>query len=198
MSLTIVPKVGQQSISKENIIFGSSGASSDLTFVVGGSSLTSIGSIATSEADFFTQTTLVNISNNQGNFGHINLVDPSSSLCELATALLQELKLPLSQDIASNLMQGIEEATNNFQSDSMTADTFEALAILYRAGARHHTKVNMPTATIIDNTPIIEERKQEDQKDIIAIETELHSMSQPIKPEPDWLKPKIFTSGSDK
>ena len=209
LTLTIVPKDGFGAITKENILFGSSGAQADLTLVMGAGSLSDVGSIAVSEASFFAQTTIANISNVNSYFGKINLVDPTSSLSELVTAVIQELKLPLSEDAAGNLMQGIEAATNNLQSENMTADTFEALAVLYRAGARHHSLPTHPVATIIDNTPVILERATEDQKDIQALEEELHSMAEKpdlaaeveaatvgshSSPDPAWLKPKIFKS----
>jgi hypothetical protein len=187
LSLTIIPKSGHPAFSAKDIVFNNTAITSDLIFAVGGSSQADFGPVNTP--------TLVNISNLQSSFGQINLVDSESSLCELVTALVQELRLPLTDDIASNLMQGIEAATNNLQSEGMTADTFEALAILYRAGARHRVQPIFQQATIIDNTPIIEERQNEDRADIAAVEAELHSMT---KPEEDWLKPKIFNSSSDK
>ncbi len=187
LSLTIIPKIGQPALTESDIAFSSSGASSELILAVGGSSLSDFPELSAP--------TIVNISNHASSFGVINLVDPNSSLSELVTALVQELALPMSQDIAGNLMQGIESATNDFQASTMTADTFEALAILYRAGARHQVRVNKQTATIIDNMPVIEEKQQEDQKDIAALETKLHEMT---NPDPNWLKPKIFTSSSDK
>lgn len=207
LSLTVIPKSGFAPLKPSDIRFGSSGSTADLIFALGADSLAAFGSLPTAEAALFSQATIVNLSSLPSAYGSINLVDPSSSLCELVTAVIQELGLPLSQDAANNLMLGIESATDNLQSTSLTADTFEALAILYRAGARRQPKSTLPQATIINNTPIIDtqviaEREREDQLDIDAIKTELHDMSTPSTTPPDvqpeWLKPKIFKSSNDK
>ncbi|NTU62101.1 MAG: hypothetical protein HGB05_01555 [Chloroflexi bacterium] len=108
----------------------------DLVIVMGAADLKDIGELAEKEHELFSQDRLVNLSNQVGSFGSINLTDPSSSNSELVTALLKELSLPLDVDIANNLMQGIENVTAGLSSPNMTADTFEALAILYRTGAR--------------------------------------------------------------
>ena len=79
-------------------------------------------------------------------------------------------------------MQGIESATSGLSSPNMTADTFEALAILYRNGARR-TPSAPPTQTakIVADMPIIDRGNQPAKVE---------------SPKEDWLQPKIFKSGS--
>jgi len=192
LNLVLAPQTGSPAITKNDIIFGTSGASADLIIVVGTDNLAKLGTIADKENELFSvKDKLVNLSNLTGTFGAINLTDTGSSNSELVTAVIQELKLPLDKDIASNLMQGIEEATGGLSSPKMTADTFEALAVLYRTGARRSAPTPVtPVAKVIDNTPIVEP---------IPSLTPSPVGARPSRPSttkatasPDWLKPKIY------
>lgn len=173
LNLIIAPAKGAAPLTAANVKFGYSGAAADLVMVIGAADLKDIGSLAEKELELFKTERIANISNQVGSFGAINITDPSSSNSELVTALLKELSLPLDVDIANNLMQGIESATSGLSSPNMTADTFEALAILYRAGARR-TAPSAPTQTarIVADMPIMD--------------TEV--------PTEDWTKPKIYSS----
>lgn len=182
LNLIISTKKDLPPLKSTDLTFGYSGASADAVIVVGARSLADLGALAEKEAEFFSTATIINFGNQPSTFGTVNFTDPSSSNSELATAVIQELKLPLNIDIATNLMQGIEAATNGLSSPEMTADTFEALAVLYRAGARRSLVSSSPTATIISNTPII----SVDTKSVV-----------PESAEPDWLKPKIFKGSTE-
>lgn len=187
LNLIINPREGAEPVTEKDIIFGYSGAVADLIIVIGAADLKDVGSLAEKEVDLFTKSTIANISNQVGSFGAINITDPSSSNSELVTALLKELALPMDVDIANNLMIGIEAGTDNLSSPNMTADTFEALAVLYRTGARRQVKTIVPQQAkivadmpIVDNGPVIEE-----------------TPAQPVaEPQADWLKPKIYKGSS--
>ena len=197
LNLIINPTKGVTPLTEANVKFSYSGAVSDLVIVVGAADLKDIGALAEKENELFDQARLINISNQVGSFGAINLTDPSSSCSELITALLKELALPLDVDIASNLMQGIESATQGLSSPNMTADTFEALAVLYRTGA-HRTPPSTPspTAKIVADMPIIDSHGSE----LKAVRSEAKDSSEPsvAAPSPDWLQPKIFSGSKTK
>ena len=178
LNLIINPAKGVTPITSDQVKFSNSGAQADLVIVLGAADLKDVGTLAEKENQLFIKERLVNLSNQVGSFGSINITDPSSSCCELVTALLKELSLPLDIDISNNLMRGIEDSTSGLSSPNMTADTFEALAILYRSGARRQTPTILVTqAKIIADMPIID-----------------HG-AVPATPQSDWLEPKIF-SGS--
>ncbi len=181
LNLIIAPAKGAAPLTAQNVKFGYSGAAADLVMVIGAADLKDIGSLAEKELELFKTERIANISNQVGSFGAINITDPSSSNSELVTALLKELALPLDVDIANNLMQGIESATSGLSSPNMTADTFEALAVLYRTGARR-TVPTAPgqTARIVSDMPII------DHGTPVAPVAEA--------PSEDWTKPKIYSS----
>jgi hypothetical protein len=184
LNLIIAPAKGAAPLTAQNVKFGYSGAAADLVMVIGAADLKDIGSLAEKELELFKTERIANISNQVGSFGAINITDPSSSNSELVTALLKELMLPLDVDIANNLMQGIESATSGLSSPNMTADTFEALAVLYRTGARR-TAPTAPgqTARIVSDMPIIDHGEPIVQAD---------------SPSEDWTKPKIYNSGSNR
>jgi len=82
------------------------------------------------------------------------------------------------------LMQGIESATSGLSSPNMTADTFEALAVLYRTGARRAIPTAPgQTARIVSDMPII------DHGSPVAPVADV--------PSEDWTKPKIFKGSSN-
>ncbi len=187
LNLIINPREGAEPVTEKDIVFGYSGAVADLIIVIGAADLKDIGALAEKEVDLFTKSTIANISNQVGSFGTINITDPSSSNSELVTALLKELALPMDVDIANNLMIGIEAGTDNLSSPNMTADTFEALAVLYRTGARRQVKTIVPQqAKIVADMPIIDN----------APTTQDTKVQPEPEPQADWLKPKIYKGGS--
>jgi len=184
-NLVIEPKKDFGPLDKDKVTISYAGASADLVFVIGGNSLDSAGRILTSEEDLLRNTKVVNISNKNGNFGVVNMIDTKSSLSELTTAVIKEVGLTLTEDSAGNLLKGIMDYTNNLQSDNMTADTFEALAILYRAGAKRRgdaTKPEVKEPERISTVP----------NEIPLSKSPRKPVSSSTPPSPDWLKPKIF------
>lgn len=190
LNLIIVPKSGGAPIKAEDITFGYTGAAADLIIVIGANTLSDLGGIEEKEVELFTSVPIINLGNKNGTFGVVNLTDPGSSNSELITAMLKELHLPLDIDIANNLMQGIEDATNNLTSPTMTADTFEALAVLYRAGARRSAPELPRGAKVINDLPIVDN-------------SAFSLTPPPIPPrqnkddKADWLKPKILKTKSE-
>ncbi len=191
LNLIINPREGAEPVTEKDIVFGYSGAVADLIIVIGAADLKDIGALAEKEVELFTKSTIANISNQVGSFGTINITDPSSSNSELVTALLKELALPMDVDIANNLMIGIEAGTDNLSSPNMTADTFEALAVLYRTGARRQVKTIVPQqAKIVADMPIIDTNTRSEAKTPTEAVSEV---GQPVaEPQADWLKPKIY------
>ena len=91
----------------------------------------------------------------------------SLSTSQETARLLETLKLPISNDAASNLLAGIEKSTSNFTTN-VTADTFEIAAALMRHGARRHDVYTPPAS---DQQPMTNDQP----------------------PQPDWYTPKVFS-----
>lgn len=59
----------------------------------------------------------------------------SNSISEVAASVIQDLALPLDEDIAYNLYTGISDSTNNFNPAMTTSRTFEIASWLVKFGA---------------------------------------------------------------
>lgn len=112
-----------------------SGASFDLIFVVGANNLPELGNIYAQNAGVFNKSFIISIDNN-GNFGKANVVDPqASSVSEMMTHIISGLGLNYDQDIASNLIAGIYNATSNL-TVNLKPDTFMALGFITQQGGK--------------------------------------------------------------
>ena len=80
-------------------------------------------------------------------------------------------------DAATNLLAGMETATQNFQSGQVTVTTFESAAYLLRRGARRQQVFrpdNLPPGSI-PQSPVKSDKP--DSKE----------------PPPDWYEPKVYS-----
>ncbi len=188
-NIVVSVKPGRK-IDKNEISFVYAGTSSDMVIVAGGRNLSSTGKILTAERELLEKSTLVNISNQDSAFGAINIVDTQCSLSELMAALIQEIGLPLTEDAANNLLSGIYHATDNLQSDNLTADTFEAIAVLYRAGARR-TSGNLTPDQLESGKLVVQEARKslKPSSPPPVIDNQDDELSED---KPDWMGPKIF------
>jgi len=66
----------------------------------------------------------------------ISFARPVSSVTEIVASLLKESGLILDADIATNLLLGIELASNNFTLSGVSADTFQLVADLVKIGGK--------------------------------------------------------------
>ena len=152
-NMIIVPIDGQNKIQPDQVQYTYTGGKADFIFTIDAPSLNALGEIYTKNQQKFDSSTIINIDRHMinGNYGMLNLVSKStSSTSELVLKLLQEMKVEMDRDIATNLYAGIAAATNNFTAYSVTADTFEAVAILLRAGAvkKPYILANQPSRSM--------------------------------------------------
>lgn len=194
-NLLIQPKVGFPPLSAEKVNYSYSGGA-DLIFVIGAQSLEDLGNLYTQESKLYSQKSVVNIDVDPKNtqFGGINLTDSTASSCsEITTGLISTLKLPVDQDIATNLLLGIEKTTGGFTSPKTTAATFEAVAFCLRSGGR---RVGVaPRAKQVKKAPPLKPPLSPMPSGVSAKKTPLEPEQGKKKPSPDWLEPKIFKGG---
>lgn len=137
LSVVIVPKKEAPAITKEQISFSGAQAQGDLIMTVGVRKLEGLGRIVTDNQDLFNQKPIINFDNSDQNtnFGRLNIVDPqASTLSEMVVAIINGLTLPLDEDVAGNLLQGLKVGTNNFQDQKVRAETFEAASLCLKVG----------------------------------------------------------------
>ena len=187
--LTIEPKAGMQPLDASQVEYSYTGSNADVIFVVGARTLEDLGELYQQEKALLDNKskTLVNLSTLDKNaqFGTVNLYDPTASGCaEIMAAVIKALELNLEPDMATNLLAGIEAATQNL-TQAGSADTFEAVVELIRLGGqRNHLAVAPASPFFRQSMPAMP----------------VPSPSTPLGTsgtQPDWLKPKVFTgSGS--
>ncbi len=189
----------------------------DLIFVVRSLGLNNLGNIYLSNQQAFSVTHVVNIDNQAGNFnfGRTNVVDTAaSSISEIMTHLLQDLQLPIEQDIATNLLNGTYDATANLSTPNVTADTFMAVSYAMKQGGQKpqalvtaqpvisqqptpqpmqtlDLSTFMPSSTPVveqTQTPIISEQNIPSPEEAPRAE----GVGNAESIEPDWLTPKVY------
>lgn len=136
--LNIIVKAAEQGLSfdeKDVEYTRGGGGKLDLVFTVGVARLSDVDPL------FDTQnpdTKIINIDNKAENeqYGDVNVVSAKlSSVSEGVADIALALGLHIDQDSAQNLLSGIIEATQNFQSPATSSLAFEMSALLMKKGA---------------------------------------------------------------
>lgn len=135
--LTIKPKKGTKPLDEKSVEFMYTGAEADLVFLIGVHQYESLEMLYEGFESLYQESTVVSIHNFETEIGNIK-IDTSKMLCnsEALFDMLDELELPVTSEVASNLYLTLQVETKNFTSLVATADTFEIAAELIRSGAR--------------------------------------------------------------
>ncbi len=218
--LTISPKSGLKSPTKEQIDINYGGTSGDFVILIGGANDSHFPAISKEEFKsakiIHIGTRLLEILNNDLEI--LSFARPSSSTSELVASLIKESSLPVNEDIATNLLAGIEEQSKAFQSNEVTADTFEIFAELLKLGGKRMPKIipakSYPVGSI-PTKPFTQKVNQSISKQSLSLQD--NSVIQNIQPTqitdrqmtpeeaeeelnqeipPSWSEPKIFTGTS--
>ncbi len=197
--LNILVKAGEQGLSfdERNVEFSRGGGAPKLVFIVGTSTLSELGRVFSAEA--LKNSTVVNIDykeNNQG-FGDVVLVSKNlSSVSELVASLLDSLGFRIDEDIASNLLSGITDATDNFQSPKTSPLSFEMAGLLMKKGAVRDTGRSKKSEDAYSFfTPTKHPKRTIEPKSAVAKGTSEPSKDKKLdeeNPPDDWLAPKIY------
>ncbi len=139
--LSIKPKTGFPPLDASNVEFSYTGASADLVFLIGVKDLESLEQLYFGYEQLYQDTPSISVNSYATSFGTVKIDSGSaSSSSEVIAQLLPILSLPIESDTATNLLYGIESSTKNLSSPTTSAETFEAVAQLLRAGARRSFK----------------------------------------------------------
>lgn len=140
--LTIRPQKGKKPLDSSKVECFYNGVEADLIFVLGVETLESLGNLYKSHEQLYQGATVVNVYKSQANFGDFKIdTEKFSSFSETIANLIAKLKLNLSFDAASNLLAGIESSSKGFSTSNTTANTFEMVASLMRAGGKRRKRV---------------------------------------------------------
>lgn len=135
--LTIKPKKGAEPLSTDSVEFAYTGAEADLVFVIGAVQLESLEQLYFGYENLYRDTPVVSINSFPATYGTVKLsTSGAGSMSEMVAKIIQDLGIALNSEAATNLLRGIDWATDSFQSFTATAETFEMAAALMRSGAR--------------------------------------------------------------
>lgn len=218
-NLVIEPREGYPNVTQDVIRFSQSGGNTDLLITIGVSQLANLTQLSQTNPQIMEKPVInIDINRNNSMFGKVNFVDSNiSSISELTLGLLSNLGITLNADITTNLLAGIVDSTNNFNSSQTQASTYEAAALCLRSGAR---KIAQSTNSFkeqsfkpVKQMPIQQQTvNQSFQQPPVGIKPQQKPRSFVPSPQPqfnqtvqnqpqvkkqneappDWLKPKIY------
>jgi hypothetical protein len=210
--LTVIPKQKISPPTKDQIELNYSGVSADTILIVGGATeehfpaITSKDLVGADIVHIGTQD--ISMSSNKS---YISFSRPASSVSEVVASLIKESGISLDQDIASNLLMGIEEASNNFTTPAVTAETFATISELMKAGGERLSvqkpavSTNYPPGAIPQaswaNQTIPQPQPQQASDSNMPQPPKVQNQVQDQEvedeePPKDWLSPKIYKGTS--
>lgn len=194
-NLTVVPKVGFISPSKEQMELSFSGISADLVILVGGNNDSDFPILVSEE---LTTAKVAHIGNRvlSSDRDIMSFATPGASTSEVVASIIKGNGMSVDPDIATNLVMGIEEGSSNFSSSEVTPDTFETFAYLLRSGGRRQPKTKLSPMGFppgsIPTQPFGEGVLQEEVNP-----EQIENKEEVIENPPDeWLQPKVFKGTS--
>lgn len=205
LKVVIHSLAGSNGVSKDQVSLEETVSAAELIFAIGYDSPESLHSEITHEQNISSETLVININNqiSHQKFAQIEFVnDQAVTISEVMAKMIQDLALPVDEDIAYNLYMGISEATNNFSPALASPLSLEMAAWLLKFGAARASFAGMPqrpdfTQSLpksvkvippigidyMDKTPTMEELEgKQELKDQSA--------------SGDWLKPPKIYKGS--
>ncbi len=192
--LTVVPKSGSSAPQSDQISTTYSGIASDLIILVGG---TNDSDFPTLKEEGLSNSKVVHLGVRvlSSEKGVMSLSKPASSISELIGNVIKESNLPMDADVATNLVMGIEDGSQNFNGDDVTSETFEIFAHLLRNGGQRMPKSklnvqNFPPGSIPGNA--IFTQKPESKANQSVADANEEGQEAPD----EWLQPKVYKGSS--
>lgn len=147
--LTVIPKNGIVAPTKDQINLSYSGGSADLVLLVGGMNDSHFPQIMGNDLN---PKEMVHVGNKQLTLSSskscLSFSKPSPSCSEVAYELLLGSKMKVTPDSATNFLMGVEDGTNSFNAEGVTADTFAIMSELIQLGGKR-----MPQSTPAGSYP---------------------------------------------
>jgi hypothetical protein len=183
---------GTTGISQEQLKFKQTTSKPDLIFSIGHKSIEDLERLITHEQNIDSTVWMVNINREDMNqkFAQVVVSNPqAASISEITGQILQDLALPIDQDIAFNLFVGIADATSNFSPAKSSPTSFQTAAWLVKFGAGKASLANQLSKTFqesnFSNPPFIS-----------GLQPKPHPKTAIFYKEEDWLKPPKIYKGS--
>ncbi len=155
-NIIVETKSGVPRLEQKDIEYSYRGLHADLIIAIGLSNAESAGNLYNQNPSLFADRDSIIISGDMRGqaFGSINVVEQQASgTSEIVSKLIRFLKFPVDGDLCTNLIAGIEAATNNFAAKT-NADTFAAIAwCMKEGGRRNHLTMPLQQQPGFGNSP---------------------------------------------
>lgn len=137
-------------------------------------------------------------------FAQVNYFDPAcSSLSEISAKLVSDLAMPIDEDIAYNLYEGIAEATKRFDPGMIGPNTFELASWLVKFGAGKASFVSTGRNKAVEQQIQAQPMTQNQQAESIPTiglstfdQTPIEQVEKERETDKDWLQPPKIYKGS--
>lgn len=194
-NLVIEPRNGFPPFAEDKVHFSSAGATAQLIFTVDTIHLGGLKKLYEDDKEQFSSHPIIAIDRHTNNsrYGTVNIVDGgASSTSEVMAQLLSALGVSLTVDIATNLLNAVYGATNNFTTPNVTAGAFEVASVCMKAGGKRFTQAVTPSEEVPGGTEAVSSVPLPPK----VVPKFPKAPPQVSETPPDWLKPKIFKSTS--
>lgn len=157
-NLRIRPRQGHDPLDPQAVDYTYSGASADLVITFAINTLEELGKLYSEEKEFLDRAKIINLVAKPQNVQFAATVltpQQPTTLTQVVAHLAEKLGLEFTPDAATNLFQQLSQNTQNYQSNTVTPETFETAAALLRAGARRQpaASVSRPSFPKSDKGP---------------------------------------------
>ncbi|MCA9370138.1 hypothetical protein KC686_03200 [Candidatus Woesebacteria bacterium] len=170
--LTIKPQAGALPLDASKLSYDYAGLEVDAIFLVGVSSLSSLGAVYEGYEDAYEKATIVQVGSTASNTAALTIKpDNAASLSETTAVALLNNQLPIPEEAATAFLRGIETQTQYFTSLSATAQTFETVASLLRLGARRSKPAQSNSGTSVQEQVV--SRSPQPKRTIVSSGAEL-------------------------
>lgn len=199
--LTVMPKPQFDAPKKENIELSYSGISADLVVLVGGMNESHFPLLSTGQ---LTGAKLVHVGVQQLMTTQTEVqsfAEGTASTSELTANLIKQLQVEIDQDMATNLLMGMQEGTRNFSHSRVSAQTFHLAAEMMEKGAsldpRQSEEQRQYPPGAIPGQPVSPARSPLTSQPVTQVEQEQSGGQEEQEAAPSsWLEPKIYKGTS--
>lgn len=146
--LTIKPKLGSAPLPAESVTTAYAGAAIEVLFLVGIHSWEQLGAVYANEPTVFSSAVRIAFHQFIPELSQMAF-SPKHHTClaEVVPGVLAEAELPLTAEVATNLLYGVEYQTDWLSSLRTNAETFTTVATLLNAGAKRQSRPVVASST---------------------------------------------------
>jgi nanoRNase/pAp phosphatase (c-di-AMP/oligoRNAs hydrolase) len=203
-NLVVEPRPGFETFSQEKVHYSYAGSAANLIVSVDTIHLGGLKKLFEEDKDLYATKPIINIDRhpNNAHYGHTNMTGAeAASTAELVAEVLRGLDILFTVDIATNLLNAVYGATNNFQNNNITASAFELAAACMKAGGKRFAAATQEE-TPVSGGETVARQPQKSETPLSPSFSQRPGHTKPVAPKqesssatpPDWLKPKIFKS----